>query len=333
MFIDPSDISKQLGYTFKDEKILQASLTHASIAGSRLDSNERLEFLGDAILGYVVSEYLFETFPTYLEGELTKIKSAVVSRRACARISDELKLVWLLNMGKGMCDNRANLPSSIAACVLESIIAAIYMDGGIRAARRFILKHFKPLIAEASRSTHQENYKSALQHFAQKFLPTNPTYVVLDEKGPDHSKAFEVCVEIDSHRFPGAWANSKKEAEQNAALNALRELNLVRTNADHGGIEILDKPPQDMPMRRKKRKHRGDRGDGSDGGDGGDSGAKAGQEPTPAETDAGDPSADAQRPAESESSDPVQQPGPDAPPDPGDNHSQSEEVERRVIFD
>lgn len=322
MSIDPSDISKQLGYTFKDEKILQASLTHASIAGSRLDSNERLEFLGDAILGYVVSEYLFETFPTYLEGELTKIKSAVVSRRACARISDELKLVWLLNMGKGMCDNRANLPSSIAACVLESIIAAIYMDGGIRAARRFILKHFKPLIAEASRSTHQENYKSALQHFAQKFLPTNPTYVVLDEKGPDHSKAFEVCVEIDGQRFPGAWANSKKEAEQNAALSALRELNLVRTNAEHGGNEILDKPPEDMPMRRKKRRHRSERGSDGD---------VADSSSSPVEAGSGEPLADSpEQPLESESPAP---PSPAPAAEPIDDTRQSEEVERRTIFD
>ncbi len=317
MVVDTSEIARLLGYTFKDEKILQAALTHASIAGSRLDSNERLEFLGDAILGYVVSEYLFEAFPTYLEGELTKIKSAVVSRRACARISDDLKLIWLLDLGKGMCDNRANLPSSIAACVLESIIAAIYMDGGIRAARKFILKHMKPLIVEAVQSTHQENYKSALQHFAQKFLPTNPAYVVLDEKGPDHSKAFEVCVEIDGRRFPGAWANSKKEAEQNAALNALRELNLVRINADHGGIEILDKPPENMPMRRKKRKHRGEKSaEGQP--------ALEGTAGEPAETTAS-------------GSEPVPETEATETPGPADGtmeqERQSEEVERRAIFD
>src|SRR6185503_8039390 len=136
-----------IGYTFKDESILDAALTHASVAASRLDSNERMEFLGDAVLGWVVSEYLFDIFPTYLEGELTKIKSAVVSRRACAKISEELKLVSMLNLGKGM-SSRPSVPSSVAAAVLESVIAAIFLDGGLRPARKFILKHMKPLIEE-----------------------------------------------------------------------------------------------------------------------------------------------------------------------------------------
>lgn len=247
--------SDVIGYTFKDQSILNSALTHASVAASRLDSNERMEFLGDAVLGWVVSEYLFEKFPSYLEGELTKIKSAVVSRRACARISEALNLVAMLNLGKGM-SSRPSLPSSVAAAVLESIIAAIYLDGGIRPARKFILKHMKPLIEEAARSTHQENYKSALQHYAQKHLPTNPAYVLLDEKGPDHSKAFEVCVEIDGRRFSAAWANSKKEAEQNAALIALRELNLVSTN-DVGTILIRDVPSDGSRRRKRAAAHHG----------------------------------------------------------------------------
>lgn len=239
------EASRVLGYKFKDDKVLCEALTHASSAGDRLESNERLEFLGDAILGYVVSEYLFETFPDYLEGELTKIKSAVVSRRACAKVSKQLDLASMLNLGKGM-SNRPGLPSSVAAAVLESMIAAIYLDGGMRPARRFILKHMKPLIAAAARSTHQENFKSALQHYAQKHLPQNPTYVLLDEKGPDHSKAFEVCVEIDGRRFESAWANSKKQAEQAAALNALDALGLVEIDED-GLIELAEKPPKMRP--------------------------------------------------------------------------------------
>ena len=241
--------SQVLGYTFKDESILDSALTHASVAATRLESNERMEFLGDAVLGWVVSEYLFDKFPSYLEGELTKIKSAVVSRRACAKISEELNLCAMLNLGKGM-SSRPAIPSSVAAAVLESIIAAIFLDGGMRPAKKFVLKHMKPLIAEAARSTHQENYKSALQHYAQKHMPTNPSYLLLDQQGPDHSKAFQVCVEIDGRQFSPTWANSKKEAEQNAALIALRELDLVSTN-EHGTILIREVPSDGL-----SRKHR-----------------------------------------------------------------------------
>lgn len=216
-----------LGYRFEDESLLTEALTHASSAGHRLLSNERMEFLGDAILGYVVCEYLFDQFPELLEGELTKIKSAVVSRRVCAKISRKINLADMLNLGKGMV-GRAELPSSVAAAVLESIIAAIYLDGGIAPARAFILEHLTPFINESAESAHQHNFKSVLQQYAQKHLPTTPTYVLLDEKGPDHAKCFEVCVEIDGRRFASAWANSKKESEQKAALLALEELGLAK---------------------------------------------------------------------------------------------------------
>lgn len=215
-----------LGYSFKDESYLREALTHASIAGHRLQSNERMEFLGDAILGYVVCEYLFRHFPELLEGELTKIKSAVVSRRSCALISEKLNLAQMLNLGKGM-SSKPNLPPSVCAAVLEAIIAAIYLDGGIEPASAFILEHMKPFIEEAAGSTHQQNFKSVLQQHAQKHMPANPSYVLLDEKGPDHSKCFEVCVEIEGRRFSSSWGKSKKEAEQQAALMALQELELA----------------------------------------------------------------------------------------------------------
>jgi ribonuclease III len=243
--------SRVIGYQFKDETVLREALTHASSADSRLQSNERLEFLGDAILGYVVSDYLFEIFPEYLEGELTKIKSAVVSRRACAIISEKLDLVSLLNMGKGM-TSRSDLPSSVAAAVFEAVIAAIFQDGGMRPTKRFILKHLKPLISSAAESTHQDNFKSALQHYAQRHLPCNPSYVLLDEKGPDHSKAFEICVEIDGHRYGGAWANSKKQAEQAAALNALCELKLV-TVSENGDIVLHENTAEKATRRRRAK--------------------------------------------------------------------------------
>jgi ribonuclease III len=226
MMVDLDHAAAVLGYRFRDEKLLAVAMTHASIAGHRLESNERMEFLGDAILGYVISEYLFLNFPMYLEGELTKVKSAVVSRKVCARVSQEMSLAAMLNLGKGM-SSRPTIPSSVTAAVLESIIAAIYLDGGIEPARKFILDQLVPFINELVLSTHQHNFKSVLQQYAQRHLPANPIYVLLDEKGPDHSKAFEVSVEINGRRFTSAWANSKKEAEQKAALLALRELGVV----------------------------------------------------------------------------------------------------------
>ncbi|MEX0774761.1 MAG: ribonuclease III [Phycisphaeraceae bacterium] len=229
-------IAKILGYTFRDERILTEALTHASSAGHRLQSNERMEFLGDAILGYVVSEYLFGAFPHYMEGELTKIKSAVVSRKVCAAISEQINLAPLLSLGKGM-SSRPGLPSSVAAAVLESIIAAIYLDGGIDPARTFILDVMTPFIDKLAQSTHQHNFKSVLQQYAQKHMTGNPAYALLDEKGPDHSKCFEVCVEIDGRRFGSAWANSKKEAEQQAAQIALDELGLLHTDSQ-GDVEL-----------------------------------------------------------------------------------------------
>ena len=234
--------AETLGYQFQNESLLTEALTHASSAGDRLLSNERMEFLGDAILGYVVCEHLFESFPDLLEGELTKIKSAVVSRRVCAEISRNLNLDGMLNLGKGM-SCRPGLPSSVAAAVLESIIAAIYLDGGLEPARAFILKHLAPIIQDAAVSAHQQNFKSVLQQYAQKHLPANPVYVLLDEKGPDHAKAFEVCVELDGRRFSSAWANSKKDAEQKAALLALSELQLAEVDAD--GNVALNEPLMD----------------------------------------------------------------------------------------
>lgn len=228
-----------LGYRFKDAALLREAVTHASVADDRLQSNERMEFLGDAILGFVVCEYLYNAYPELLEGDLTKIKSAVVSRRVCAKISQANNMAELLNLGKGMA-GRTGLPSSVAAAVLESLIAAIYLDGGLNEAKDFILRHMVPFIQEAAESAHQQNFKSVLQQYAQKHLPSNPTYVLLDEKGPDHAKCFEVCVEVEGRRSQSAWANSKKEAEQDAALNALLELGLA-TRTAKGHVMLTDK--------------------------------------------------------------------------------------------
>jgi ribonuclease III len=215
------------GYQFKDLDLLWAALTHASCVDHRLSSNERLEFLGDTVLAMVVCDDIFQRYPQYLEGQLTKIKSAVVSRRTCAHIARDIGLIDLLQVGKGM-SGQEPLPSSLAAAVLEAVIAAIYLDSGdFQTVRHFILEQFGPHIEHAAASEHQRNYKSQLQQHAQQVMMATPFYEVLDEKGPDHSKCFEVCVVINGRRFSGAWGPSKKDAEQKAAKIALSELDVL----------------------------------------------------------------------------------------------------------
>jgi ribonuclease-3 len=217
---------QRIGYRFKDADLLAAALTHASFADQRVDSNERLEFLGDAVLGLVVCQALYERLPQALEGELTKVKSAVVSRRVCARVADELRLTEALVLGQGM-EPGELLPRSLAAGVFESIIGAIYLDGGLAAARKFILRHMEDEISLAAASEHQFNYKSQLQQHAQRHLGASPEYEFLDEKGPDHAKCFEVAVTVGNRQFPSAWGPSKKEAEQKAARLALIAMELI----------------------------------------------------------------------------------------------------------
>ena len=123
-------------------------------------------------------------------------------------------------------------PPDAICSVMLAIIAAIFLDGGMEPAKAFILKHLEPICDEIANSAHQQNFKSVLQQHAQRELEGHPQYILLDEKGPDHAKCFEVCVDIDKHRYPSAWANSKKEAEQKAALLALEQLGVVEVGED-----------------------------------------------------------------------------------------------------
>ncbi len=219
-------IERIIGYEFSNRDLLHKAFTHSSAVDNRLFSNERLEFLGDSILGTVICQNLFERFPDYLEGDLTQIKSMLVSRRACAKIIKQLSLQKFLTVGKGMAESRA-LAGSIAAGVMEALIAAIYIDGGFEAARAFILRMFDSLIEQANAEQVRGNFKSLLQQYAQQQLNLTPFYETLDEKGPDHDKCFEVEAVVGIRRFPSAWGTNKKEAEQKAAFNALVELGVV----------------------------------------------------------------------------------------------------------
>ncbi len=212
-----------MGHEFRNPELLREALTHASGANHRLASNERLEFLGDAILGAVVCERLFRQFPDSEEGELTRIKSVVVSRQTCAKIAAALKVDHFLFLGKGM-GSRDQTPSSLLADLTESLIGAIFLDGGMTAAKRFILRHFGPEIDAAADGRDGLNFKSALQQSAQRDFGETPTYLLLDEKGPDHSKCFKISARIGGNNFAPAWGRNKKEAEQRAAHNALCQL-------------------------------------------------------------------------------------------------------------
>jgi len=219
-------IEQIIGYKFSNRNLLHKAFTHSSAVDNRLLSNERLEFLGDTVLAVVVCQTLFERFPVYLEGDLTKIKSMLVSRRTCARLARQLELQKFLKVGKGMTGSRA-LPSSLAAGLLEAIIAAIYIDGSFAVVRDFILKIFGSLINQADAEQAQGNFKSLLQQYAQQQFNVTPVYELMDEKGPDHSKCFEAEVVVAKRHFPSAWGTNKREAEQKAALNALIELGIL----------------------------------------------------------------------------------------------------------
>jgi ribonuclease-3 len=224
-----------ISYRFQDPSLLSQALLHASAADSRSQSNERMEFLGDAVLGLVICQELYRRAPDLPEGELTKIKSSVVSRQTCAQVSDEHGITGMLRLGKGISASSV-LPTSLGAAALEAVIGAIYLDGGLEPAREFILKRMGPAIDAAMASRHQRNYKSLLQQHAQRCWNVTPQYEVLDEKGPEHAKCFEVAVRLNGRRHASAWGGSKKQAEQLAALAALHELGL----APPSEIEVVE---------------------------------------------------------------------------------------------
>ncbi|MDP7009584.1 MAG: ribonuclease III [Phycisphaerales bacterium] len=226
------------GHKFTNPALLEQALSHSSAVDQRSQSNERLEFLGDAVLGFVVCSETYNRFPEFEEGDMTKVKSTVVSRKVCAEVAQGLDLGRVLRVGKGM-NIQKTIPSSVTGAAYEALIGAIYLDAGFETASAFILTTIGPRIEEAAASTHQENYKSILQQFGQKKEGVAPMYVVLDEKGPDHAKCFEVSVDLNGRKFASRWAASKKQAEQLAALAALVELEVAFEQED-GSVEIKD---------------------------------------------------------------------------------------------
>lgn len=224
-------IEQVLGYEFSDRRLLKRAFYHSSAVDNRALSNERLEFLGDAVFGLVICQRLFDRFPEYLEGDLTKIKSSLVSRRTCSKAIRKLGLQKYLKVGKGMNGSTA-LFGSLSAGLFEALVAAICIDGGFDAAKNFILSSFNSMIDQADAKQAHGNYKSLLQQYAQQHFNITPIYALLDEKGPDHNKCFEAEAVIADRHFPSAWGTNKKEAEQKAAHNALDELGILEKSCD-----------------------------------------------------------------------------------------------------
>lgn len=213
---------ERLGYRFREPKLLVTALTHTSCAPTPSESNERMEFLGDSVLGLVITDDLYREFPQLQEGPLSIIRGNVVSRKACARVARGLELGETLFLGKGI----NVIPDSILANAMESIIAAIYLDGGYEAARDLIRRLFRGEYLAASQSPDDGNHKSELQNMTQHSAgKLQPIYHILDEQGPEHRKCFKIQAQIGERFFQAAWGNTKKAAEQKAAENAVAQLN------------------------------------------------------------------------------------------------------------
>ena len=217
------DLEQAIGYRFKNITLLQNALTHSSYANERwydsLMSNERLEFLGDSILGMVVADHLYRNFPNRPEGELTRMRADMVCEGSLARVADKLQLGKHLLLGHGEEQGGGRGRASILADATESVIAACYLDGGMEAAERFIRSFI--LCDVPVTGLHNTDYKTALQEKVQQKKNQIITYRLVREEGPDHDKRFTVQVLLNAQVIGTGTGSSKKRAEQAAAKAAL----------------------------------------------------------------------------------------------------------------
>ncbi|MBJ7449376.1 MAG: ribonuclease III [Parachlamydiales bacterium] len=220
-------IEKQIGYTFHEKNLLSLSFLHRSFVNENRsiteDHNERLEFLGDSILGLMVADYLYRSRPTLSEGELSRLRSRLVESSSCYSYMQKLEVSSFLLLGKGEKMNDGRGRESILADLFEALIGAIYLDGGLDAVKKFFFENFAEVIEDILADP-QRNWKAELQDWAQKKYQLTPTYVVKSEEGPDHSKLFCISVFIAEDEVGTGNGSSKKEAQQNAAEDALSRL-------------------------------------------------------------------------------------------------------------
>jgi ribonuclease-3 len=221
-----SDIQQRIYHQFKDQELLERALTHKSYANENrvLAHNERLEFLGDAVLGLVISEYLMKACPDSTEGDLSRLRAAVVSEPALAAIAREIGLGSYLLLGKGEEQTGGRDKDSLLANCLEALIASIYLDAGNTAVEAFVIRFFEEIIKRACASRSTLDYKTELQELCQERLKQLPEYRIVSETGPDHQKQFEVELSVKRRVYGRGVGKSKKEAEQRAAKEALEKL-------------------------------------------------------------------------------------------------------------
>ncbi len=214
-----------IGYSFKDKTLLLKALSHSSFANEKhspKDSNERLEFLGDSVLGFITAEYYYKNF-TLPEGELTRLRAATVCEKALYEFSKEIELSRFLFLGKGEDLTGGRNRASINSDAFEAVIAAIYLDGGMEEAKRFVLRFVEK---HAKNQGSFKDYKTKLQEVIQKNPEELLEYVLVDETGPDHNKTFTVEVHLNSNVIGKGIGKSKKNAEQEAAREALALMGL-----------------------------------------------------------------------------------------------------------
>lgn len=227
-----SIIEAKLGYAFHDQSLLILAFVHRSFINENrmiIHHNERLEFLGDAILGMLVSDYLYRNLSSIPEGELSYLRSRLVEASSCVNYVQSLDIAPYILLGKGERMNDGRGRDSILADLFEAIIGAIYLDGGLEAAKTFLFHNFTPQI-ESILKQPLRNWKAILQDYCQKKYLQTPTYNVLSATGPDHSKVFEITVVVNQQELGRGRGASKKEAQQAAAADAVSRCGL--TNFD-----------------------------------------------------------------------------------------------------
>ncbi len=222
--MDFTEFEKKIGYTFKNKELLHEALSHSSYANEvkrGRHSNERLEFLGDSVLSIVVSKHLFTHFKHLPEGELTKIRASLVCEKALFEFSKKIDLGSHILLGKGEENSGGRTRPSIVSDAFEAVIAAVFLDGGMEAAEKYVLS-FIPKNIEATGSKSLHDYKTMLQEIIQKNPEERVEYVLADQTGPDHDRKFVVQVRLNSNVIGTGEGHSKKQAEQAAACEALQ---------------------------------------------------------------------------------------------------------------
>ncbi len=219
-------IEERINHRFSNPELLERALTHKSYANeNRVPAhNERLEFLGDSVLGLVVSEYLMDTCPDSTEGDLSRLRAAIVSEPALAVVAREIGLGGFLLLGRGEDQTGGRDKDSLLADCLEALIASIYLDAGIAAVEAFVLRFFGEIIRKTCTARGRQDYKTELQELCQERIRQLPEYRVVSETGPDHQKQFEVELSLKGAVYGRGIGRSKKEAEQKAAKEALEKL-------------------------------------------------------------------------------------------------------------